>query len=160
MERYFRVLNNRLYNDWFDYKANQQQINELFKEFKQDQGFESGAYYVTDDEIYIVPTEADINNFSKMLCKPIDDDLQKFKTNSKIGKAWVETLKSNKLSVLRKPMLIMYMSAGGGRFRSRLFNVDEQLYCSLYPADDAKLPQGFTEMKASEFFKIIEDMKE
>jgi hypothetical protein len=160
MERYFRVTNNRLYKDWFDYKVNQQQINDLFKSFKEEQGFESGAYYVTDDEIYIVPVETDLDKFGKMLCKPIEDDLQKFKTNSKVGKAWVETLKLNNLNVLRKPMLIMYMSVGGGRFRSRLFNVDEQLYCSLDPADDAKLPQGFTEMKASEFFKIIEDMKE
>lgn len=160
MEKYFTVApESKLYNNYFAYKANREEINELFKRFKIEQDIESRAYYVTDKEIYIVPTAKDSELFATILCQPVDDGLQKFKTNSKVGKAWVTLLQNESVSVIRKPMLIMYLNTVGGKFKSRLFDVGDKLYGSL-DAAELNLPEGFIEMKASEFFTIIESARE
>ncbi|WFR64172.1 hypothetical protein P9222_08345 [Paenibacillus amylolyticus] len=59
--------------------------------------------------------------------------------------------------MLRKPYVPFYFRGfGGGRIRSRLFEIDGTVYCSLDPFEGDP-PEGFVEMKASEFFKVIED---
>lgn len=158
MEKYYTVTEEcQLHKEWFDFKENTAQIRELFKKFKESVGIESTAYFVTNDEIYIVPTEKDLETFGSVLCSPINDELRKFRTTSKIGKAWVKALKDADIKVLHKPRVILYFrSFGGGKFRSRLFDQSGILYCSIDPAD-GEAPKGFVEMKASEFFKVIEE---
>lgn len=157
MERYFEVTEeSRLYSDWFEYKANRESINEIYKQFKREQGIESSTYYVTDDEIHIIPTEKDMETFGSVLCTPEDDGLLKFRVNSKIGKAWKQALKDKGLKVLRRPMVILYFSSRGGKYRSRIFDQNGKLYCSMDPAD-GQAPKGFTEMKASDFYKVVEE---
>ncbi|OMF70486.1 hypothetical protein [Paenibacillus glucanolyticus] len=158
MEKYYMVTEEcSLHKAWFGYKENKAQVNELFKEFKEKIGFESSEFYVTDNEIYIVPTEKDVEAFGSVLCGPINDGLRKFRTTSKVGKAWVKDLKDADLKVESKPMVILYFrSFGGGRYRSRVFDQNGNLYCSIDPVD-GEAPKGFVEMKASEFFQIIEE---
>lgn len=158
MEKYYMVTEEcRLHKDWFDYKENVVHVNEVYKEFRNLVGVESSKYYVTDKEIYIVPTEKDNETFGSVLCAPINDGLRKFRATSKVGKAWVKTLKDAALEVKGRPMAILYFRTfGGGSFRSRLLEQDGKLYCSIDPAN-GEAPEGFIEIKASEFFKIIED---
>lgn len=158
MEKYYTVTEEcQLHKEWFDFKENTSQIRELFKKFTESVGIESSEYYVTDEEIYIIPTKKDEETFGSVLCAPINDGLRKFRTTSKVGKAWVKALKDVDLKVFHKPMVILYFrSFGGGRYRSRIFDHNDKLYCSISPAD-GEAPKGFVEMKASEFFKIIEE---
>ncbi|MNP18938.1 hypothetical protein D3C76_1114440 [compost metagenome] len=157
MERYFIVTEeNRLHKDWFDYKENSTRVCEIFKDFKQTVGIEAHGYYVSDDSIYIVPTENDLQAFKSILGAPNNEGLRKFRASSKISKAWVQMLKDAGLKVLRKPMVLLYFRSFGGRYRSRLFDKNGVVYCSIDPAGD-ETPKGFIEMKASEFYKIIED---
>lgn len=122
----------------------------------KENGIEANGYYAADDALYIVPSEKDAETFKSLLGATIDNGLRKFKSNTKIGKAWVKALKDAELSVARKPMVTLYFKGFGGKFRSRLFDQDGMLYCSLDPVS-GEIPVGFTEMKASEFFKIIEE---
>jgi hypothetical protein len=158
MEKYYTVTEEcSLHKAWFGYKENKARVNELFKHFKEQTGFESSEYYVTDHEIYIIPTEKDVETFGSVLCAPINDGLRKFRTTSKVGKAWVKALDDASLKVETKPMVILYFrSFGGGRYRSRIFDLNGNLYCSIDPVD-GEAPKGFVEMKASEFFGIIEE---
>ena len=157
MEKYYTVTEEcSLHKDWFDYKENADQVNEVYKGFKDQVGVESKEYYVTDREVYIVPTEKDNEMFGSVLCTPING-LRKFRTTSKVGKVWVKALKDAGLEVKRRPMPIIYFrSFGGGSYKTRLFEQDGKLFCSIDPAD-GKEPEGFVEIKASEFFKIIEE---
>lgn len=158
MEKYFMVTEEcSLHKDWFKYKENKARVNEIFKQFKEETGFESSEYYVTDKEVYIIPTEKDVEAFGSVLCSPINDGLRKIRTTSKVGKAWVKALKDTDLKIESKPMVILYFrSFGGGRYRSRIFDQNGFLYCSIDPVD-GEAPKGFVEMKASEFFGIIEE---
>lgn len=157
MEKFFKVTEaSQLHNDWITYKANRKEIREIANAFKASQGIEATGHYVSSDAIYIVPTENDRTKFGKVLCKPGNENLQLFRKNSKIGKAWVALMRERGLKVLHKPPLPFYFPRfSGGRYRSRLFDIDGELYCSLDPAGDV-VPEGFTEMKASEFYKLVE----
>jgi len=159
MERYFIVTEkSSLHKSWFEYLDNKNAINELVKAFMEEQGIESTEYYVDNESIYIVPTENDKEKFGRVLGSATNEGLCKFKKSSKIGKAWISALETNDLHVIHKPMVIWYFKGVGGRFRSRIFDQDGVLYCSLEPCH-GELPEGFVEMKASEFFKVIEDLE-
>ncbi|MNR93664.1 hypothetical protein D3C72_247220 [compost metagenome] len=157
MEKFFIVTEeSSLYKDWFEYKENRSRVREMVKEFTQTHEIESDGYFVTTDDIYIVPTAKDKETFGSVLCSPISDGLQKFKGNSKVGKAWAKIIKEAGIKVEQKPRLIFYIRSQGGRYRSRLFDYNEAVYCSIDPAP-ADNPHGFIEIKASDFFKIIEE---
>lgn len=157
MERYFIVTEkSSLHEEWFNYKENRREVRDLFAKVREDQGIDSEEFYVTNEHLYIVPTDKDLEKYASVLCSPINDNLQKFKGNSKIGKSWVNALKEAELKVLYKPRLIFYIKHEGGKYRSRLFDVDGVIYCSIDPCQ-SEVPKGFIEIKGSEFFKVIED---
>ena len=84
MERYFQVTGkSNLYNEYMEYKNNQQVIHNISKEFMTTQGIESDAYANQGDKFYIIPTEKDLEKFGKSLCKSVGEGLQSFKTNSR-----------------------------------------------------------------------------
>lgn len=156
MEKYYIVTDETsLHKDYFTYKENAKLVNGHVNKFFAKQGIEAREYYVSDNSIYIVPSEKDFETFDKVLNKPVDNGLCKFKAGSRITKSWIELLKEKDVKVIDRPRLIFYLRSTGGSFRSRLFDIDGTLYCSIDPARD--MPNGFEEMKASEFFKVIED---
>ncbi|SDW31431.1 hypothetical protein [Paenibacillus sp. PDC88] len=158
MTGYFKVTEaSSLHRDFIAYRDNAKAIRELVKDFSATHAIESTTYWPTDEALYIVPTEKDVSSHGSILCAPIESGLRKFKVNSRIGKSWLKALKDANLKVIRKPPVAFYFrSFSGGRIRSRLFSVDDQVYCSLDPFEGDP-PEGLTEMNASEFFKIIED---
>lgn len=158
MEHYFKVTDaSSLHRDFMAYRDNSKAIRELVTDFIATHVVESTVYWATTEAFYIVPTEKDVSSHGSILCAPIDQGLRKFKLNSRIGKAWVKALKENDLKVLGKPAVPFYFRPfRGGRTRSRLFEIDGTVYCSLVPFEGDP-PEGLVEMKASEFFKAIED---
>lgn len=158
MARYFQVSkSSSLYRDFIAYQVNAKAVRKLVKDFIATYAIESTTYWASDEALYIVPTEKDVSSHGSILCAPIEEGLRKFKINSRIGKAWVNALEVQKLRILRKPIVSFYFRPSrSGRTRSHLFSVDELVYCSLDPCEGDP-PAGMIEMKASEFFKIIED---
>lgn len=160
MERYFIVTEqSRLHKSWFAYKENREQLRKFVKDFKVANGIEADGYYADNHNFYIVPTEQDKATFGSALCSPVNDGLRKFKKSTKIGKAWLKALEDADFKIIGKPMVILYFKGLQGRHRSRIFDQDGVLYCSLDPAE-GDTPEGFVEMKASEFFKVVEDQRE
>ena len=49
-----------------------------------------------------------------------------------------------------------------GKFKTRLFDIDDVLYCSIEcgSVDDIECPEGMKRIKTSEFYKIVEDNSE
>jgi len=159
MERYFQVTGqSSLYNEYMEYKNNQQVVHSISKEFMNAQGIETNVYANQGDKFYIVPTENDVDKFSKSLCKPLSNDLRAFKANSKIGKAWVKTLEEKQFKIKNKPYVGFSFRNCMGKNRSRIFAIDSVVYCSFQNEHDFDdVPDGFVELKASEFWKIVED---
>lgn len=119
---------------------------------------ESHEYHASTEVLYIVPTAVDMGKFDKVLSKDVGNGLRPFKKTSKINKAWVEFLASKELKVLSKPFLGFAFQVYG-KFSTRLFHIEEELYASMSAGHDFETPEkeGFLEIKASEVYKIVED---
>ncbi|WHH58453.1 hypothetical protein [Petroclostridium sp. X23] len=161
MEKFYIVTEeSELHQEYFEHQKNVKVINDHVIDFMKDQGIETTKYYPANDTLYIIPTQKDAAKFAKVLAKQVNDGLRSFKKNSAICKEWVKSLKGKGLKVLSKPHIFMYFR-GYERFSWRLFDVDNTLYCSYScNSDSIDTPKGFTVIKASEFYKVIEDYNE
>lgn len=162
MEKYFKVTEEASLNrDYWSYVKNAKEVNELVKAFMAKHHIETNYYAPTDEKLYIQPTDADEKKFDSVLSQPIENGLRAFKKNSAIGKDWVKSLNEKGLKVLHRPFVPMYFHGVYGHLRSRLFDINGTVYCSIEGEfSQLDTPKGFEEMKASEFFKIIEDSEE
>jgi len=159
MEKFFIVTEqSSLHKDYFDWKENIEQVRILVNKFFKTNGIETTQYGFYGDNLCIVPTENDLKKFNNVLGKDTGDQLRPFKGNSKINKLWVKTLNENSVERKRKPYVPMYFPFhGGGKMSSRLFDVDDVVYCFYKNNRDFDTPENMIEIKASEFYKIIED---
>lgn len=157
MEKYYIVTpSSSIHKRYLDYKDLSKKVNTAFVEFAKEQGFETHEYYQLVNDLYICPTEGDVNKFGKYFKK---DTPGLFKKNSPLAKAWVNKCQVLGLKSPHKPNLAFEFSVFG-RTSSRLFMIDDVLYASLRADCDFKSLDGLAEIKASEFFKIIEDYEE
>jgi heat shock protein HspQ len=159
MKRYYEVTEkSNLYKDYMNYLGNVKLVNDLVKDFTNKNNIESESYATDKTDLYIVPTENDMSKYKNVMSAYVDG-LYKFKGNSKIAKAWKKTLEDSKLEVQRKPKVPIYFNSWSYRILSKLFSLDGKVYCSLELVDQDfdEVPEGMIEMKASEFYKIIED---
>jgi hypothetical protein len=157
MERFFEVTAaSSLHKEWFEYKENDRRVRERFKKFAGEQGISANEYYVADDSVFIVPTETDKEKFGNALLRPLGNGLCQFRKASKVSKAWVQGLKDADLRVISKPMLFWHFKSIQGKFQSRLFDQDGKVYCSMSPCKEDDTPEGFVELKGSEFYKVME----
>lgn len=159
MEKFYIVTEqSRLHKDYFEYKNNAKRIKELVNEFTDKHTIETHLYYPSNSGIAIVPTKNDKELFDKMLNKSVGEGLRFFKKNSKISKDWINLLDINNIKVINKPMVGFYIRGLLGKHRTRLFDVEGILYCSVdTDVQEINCPEGFTEIKASEFYKVIEE---
>lgn len=162
MEKFFIVTEqSELHRDYFDWKNNLEEIRLLICEFFDRNDIETTQYGFHGDNLCIVPTENDLVKFNNVLSNEVMEQLRPFKGNSKIQKAWVKTLEENNLERKRKPYVPMYFPLhGGGRISSRLFDIDDIVYCSFSNSWDIKTPEGMIEIKASKFWETVEDAEE
>lgn len=159
MKRYFQVTDQSdLYNEYMEYKNSEKVMHTFSQLFMNAQGIETDSFAYQGDTFYIIPTEKDLEKFGNSLCKPLANNLRAFKANSIIGKAWVKLLEVKQIKIVHKPHVGFSFKNCLGKNRSKIFAIDSIVYCSFeneYDFNDT--PEGFVELKASEFWKIVED---
>lgn len=159
MEKFYTVNEgSALYEDYWAWQnsiePNRKIVDGFFKEF----GIESTLFCPFSMVIGIVPTENDKVKFAKQLCsKETNEGLRFFKKNSFINKEWVK--RAVDLKNVRKPSPAWYNNYMMGHSSSRLFDYKGIVYCS-FSADQIKMPsETFTEIKGSEFYKVMEEIE-
>ena len=158
LEKFFTVNEgSQLYDDYWAWKnsiePNRKIADDFFKEF----GIESTLFCPSHNVIGIVPTENDKAKFEKQLCsKETNEGLRFFKKNSAINKEWVK--RAIEIKNTHKPSPAWYNNYMG-RSSSRLFDYNGVLYCS-FSADQIEMSSDiFTEIKGSEFYRIMEEIE-
>lgn len=161
MEKYFIVTEQSpLHKDYFDWMNNTQQIHVLVSPFLTTNNIEANLYGFYGDNLCIVPTDNDLVKFKNVLGKDLGNTLRPFKSNSKIQKSWEKMLKENNIEKKSKPYTPMYFDRCFGKMSSRLFDIDNVVYCSFKQEVDFGIPEGMVEIKASKFWEIIENEEE
>lgn len=155
-DKYFRIKEGcLLYEDYFAHKADRKKIASAFTEVREKYGIETQEFYLSKKYFRIVPTNNDNKKFADCLKKT---SYGEFKKNSEISKAWIELVKD--IEYMEKPRLIFYFDSLGHHWKERLFDIDGVLYCSIEGDGEVSAPDFAEEMKASEFYKIVEDYEE
>lgn len=154
---------NHIYKEYFDWWNNYKNLGSKWKEFKELVGIETTTF-VLDTNLFIVPTKNDINNFGKMFCEKIyQEGLRKFKTDSKIQKDWEEFVKNNNIRTTKPNFIFDFIGDSiNGNIQSKLFHYNDIVYASIKGEfySNSKIPEGYEEIKKSEFYKIIEKIME
>lgn len=80
-----------------------------------------------------------------------------FKKNSKQSKRWIELVKEHNITYNHPPRMTWgYIDIGCGRVSSSVVKIEGVIYSTLEYDNDFILPEGFNEIKASEYHKILE----
>ena len=159
MTKYFIITEKtRLNKEYYAYKENNERVHLIARLFMETHGIKAKEYARSTERFFINPEQEDMERFEKMFKKEKSMGLYEFKKTSEIGKDWIQTLKEAKLTVYHKPMIAFEFSKfAGGRYTNRLFDIDGVVYLSFDCGYEVDTPEGFQEIKASEFHKVIED---
>lgn len=160
------IINNdsKMGQRYWKFKENQKKFFEFTKRFLDDNGLETKEYGIWP-YLTIVPTEKDIEKYGKQMKTPVKaGSMVHFRKNCKLQKLWREGLKENSIDtdlIDRRDVILPYTPWRGG-FTWNLFDIDGVIYF-LYQSnlkdDDLKdFPEpDFKEIKASEYYKVIEE---
>jgi hypothetical protein len=156
MEKFYIVeKDSTLAKDYLEYLAFSKKFTSLFENFAKENNIEADEFYLSTKRLWINPKGQDYKNFENSFLK---SELGKFKINSPLNQKWVELCKANNLSkVIYRPYLPLYFNVLEGKCSSRLFKINDTIYCSFSMDKDFKAPSGLKEIKGSEFYKAIED---
>ena len=157
MEQFFEITKeSREYDNYFKYLADKESCRIAVNKFFDENNIASDKYKVEGGKLLMENTSENRAQFGKQLTKDSENGMVAFKKNSQIGRAW----SALNVKTPIKPFVPFFFQGGFGQISTRLFNVGDKVYCSIKCVDyDMKFtaPIGFIEIKASEFFKIIED---
>lgn len=158
MEKFFTIKkDSAFYEAYVQYEKDVKANAEAFKKFSEEHGIEATLYVPSNSFVMIIPTKNDLKNFEGMFTKNKlnnENGLRRFKANCRITKDWVEVAKT--IPKPNKPDYFSYGMRFNGRFSSRCFMLDDVLYGSA-ESETVELLDFMEEIKASEFYKAIED---
>lgn len=156
MEKYYIVTKDSpVHQAYLQCLEMSDRVNEAFKAFAQEEGVESSEYYQRTDELYIIPMERDMERFGTQFRK---DWPGRFKKTSVQSKRWIARCRELGLQTPRRPNLNFVFRAYGSASQ-RLFMAGDVMYASYESSSPFQEPEGFTEIKASEFYKALEDVQ-
>lgn len=153
MDKYFEIKPDcALYKEYFAHEKAKEKIKAAFEQVREKFGIETTTFSLHKNYLWIKATEKDMEKFSSMMKK---NNFGVFKKNSAPSKMWVELVKD--IAHFERPELMFYFPLIGHRWKERLFHIGDKLYCSIESDGDVSVPEFAVEMKASEFYKVIED---
>lgn len=158
MDQYFEITPESVHHkEYMDYLTDLINEGEAIKQFANENGIED---YGFSEKLFLAKTGTnEVKTFEKQLAfsKRIAGYIP-FRKNSKIGKAFADL----NIKHAQKPFVPFFFKKCGNLMHTRIFEHAGKVYCSIETDLDEKLdcPKDFIEMKASEFFKIIEEIEE
>lgn len=158
MEKFYIVpVGTKLHSEYMTYKQNTATAKSSAIRLLDKYGVEAEQFCALNTEFGIVATDNDLEKFSKDLRKP-RDGVHWFKARSAFLKEWRECAKD--ISPLHKPFVGLHFKTGIGKCRSRLFDINGVVYCSFETDGLVEPLESYTELKQSEFWRIVESAEE
>lgn len=185
MEKAYLVQElSKYYQDLQEYIQRQEKQKKFVFKFLRDKDIQANQYYLHGDgycdrpfseedkkdiSLSIIPTEKDKEELNKQLCKPDQYNLYGLKKNSKIGKEFAQYCIDNEILInLSEPRIGDYFESKSpnnlslGGYRLSQFEIEDKIYVKLDSHkinEETKTPEGFIEIKLSEFYKKLEEFE-
>lgn len=159
MERYYIAeKNSSLRKDYLEWKKNERELVPFIKSLLKNHGVETEQFSAGETFLSIKATENDLLNFSGKFLKDSHEGYFTFKKSTPIMKEWIA--KESGYKTLHKPPVPWYFKNCYGKIRTRLFDINGTVYCSIECDSDFQPCDNLTEIKGNEFFKAIEYEKQ
>lgn len=156
MDKYFEIKPDcALYKEYFAHEKAGEKIKAAINKVRERFGIETTTFYLMKDRLRIKATDKDMEKFSGMMKK---GNVGEFRKNSAPSKMWAELVKD--IVHFERPKLFYFFNLIGHRWKERMFHIGDKLYCSIESDGEVSTPDFAVEMKASEFYKVIEDAEE
>ncbi len=154
-DHYYEITReNSIFDEYFQYLKDEEEMRTAIKEFKEKHGIKAESYIYAAGKLWVKPDEN--KEFATQFCKESDRGYKPFKKTSPIGRAF--TAASIKKAV--KPFVPWCFKDHIGKMCIRLFDYEGKLYCQYSTEFEiTDTPAGFTPIKASDFYKVIEIME-
>lgn len=160
MEKFYIVSEaSNIYKAQKEHEAFIKKICEVFNGFAETYGIETSQFYPSVERLEIAPTDRDREKFGQYFVKSKSHPEGTFKLLCPMAKDWADRCKKAGLtkSVL-KPTMFLGSTFGVLKYRARLFEEGGALYCTMESDTPFNAPEGFEEIKASDFYKRMEDL--
>lgn len=181
MEKFFIATeSSKCFKDFKIYIENCNKHREFINKFFSEKGIDGNKYYVHGDgfvnkpfdkyskdeiRLEVEPTENNLIKFKKMLCKVNGHELCGFRKNSAITKEFADRCIEEKIIInLYGPRINDYFKSleyGMYGCRTQRLLKENCIYIKIESEylKDGDIPKGFTEIKASEFYRVIEEIE-
>lgn len=157
MEKFYIVNpDSNLGKAYLAYKTDSDLFYNTFLDFAKENGIKTTGVYLTTERLWIKPTIEDELKFDSEFIKY---ESGKFKKTSSLCKKWIAFCEEKGIKNVSKPNPIFFFRKDylfDFHCRTRLFDLDNVIYCSFESEDNFSAPEGVNEIKASEFYKIME----
>lgn len=154
MKKYYIVdKDSEVYKGCLEYEKFKENITRVFCDFADENNIKAKKFLINANRLWIVPESEDIENFDRFMSKT---QYGLFKKNSELSKKWVLKCQENNLKQPEE-LFIPFLFDAIGKVKWSLFSVKENVYCTFESDYDFKTPKNFTEIKARDFYKIMEE---
>jgi hypothetical protein len=179
MERSFiATKESRYYKNFIKYQEDAERQRVFVKEFFKKSGVETREFYIIGDgmvgipfddydkkniTLAIMPTEKDINSFGKYLLKPDHIGLRAFRKNSKFAKVFAQKCIDEQIviNIYHLDLRDYFKSIDCASYNYSRIPCEEGFYIKIESKglNESEIPEGFTEIKLSEFHKAKEEFE-
>lgn len=163
-ERFFRIKKgSETHKKLVNCREQNNKFRELMKKFLPEHGIETDAYYVSFDRLMIEPTEADVIKFKKFMMA----NGKEFKKSSIQNKEYIAAIKESGIDTRAVSGLSLWEYGvhlnSGGSYRNFKDESTDTFYLSIdakNPNESYNITEDAEEIKGSEFYMILEKVKE
>lgn len=153
MEKFYIISNDsKVGSDYWRYVESEKRILKAFDEFAKKHGIKATKFHPSHTLLWIVPEKEDEDKYGNQFTLK---DPGRFKKTSTMNKAWVKKCADEGVEYIDKPF-VPFLFNYVGRSQYRLFDYDGVIYCTFDCPIDVETPEGFVEMKGSEFYATME----
>lgn len=151
-DHYYEVNSNSpLFEDYFKWLEDYEKMREGIINFKKEHSIKGDTFMIAEGKLWV---DVSLNKqFSDQFGKIESQGHSPFKKASLIGKAFTKS----GIKKADKPFVPFYFKNPVGRSQTRLFDQNGKLYTQYSTEFEVEeTPKGFIPIKASEFYKILE----
>ena len=160
MEKFYIVSEaSSIYKAQKEHEAFVKKICEVFNGFAETYGIETSQFYPSVERLEIAPTDRDREKFGQFFVKMKGHCEGTFKLLCPMAKDWSDRCeKAGLTKAILSPKLLLGSVFGVNKYSARLFEEGGTLYCTMESDTPFNAPEGFEEIKASDFYKRMEDL--
>lgn len=150
MEKFYKVIDEKIKKEYEEIQANKNKLNEAVRETCNKFGIEAESYYITTRVLQMDFTDNDYNKFKGKITKS-----DYFKKNSDVHKFFIQKVKD--IGRVRNLDTLDFNLFIYGRYKQKIFKYENELYyyINFLDSDFNEKIKGMEEINLSKYYEML-----